>query len=230
VDKKIFGLSLIYSFLTIFFVVVLILPFRTIYQCQNFGTFYYYYPPFDFTDVLFVAKYVRFILSRGAIPFVAGFVVFIISMILFLKFSSDGSSRLSIVGYILGISSSGLLAASVIINYIVYIGRMMDLTSIFITIGIIVTQLNIGTLLFTKRNEFEYYIRTKRKIYRPVKIQPTIEEKPTHLEELALKHGTASILRDVQKPTEKIKEYCPFCGSEVMSDHLFCRKCGKKLK
>ncbi|MHA1383122.1 MAG: zinc ribbon domain-containing protein [Candidatus Helarchaeota archaeon] len=221
-DKKIFTICLIYSLLTVFFSIVLFLPFRVVYSFQNFSSYYYFYD-FSLEYYLFIPQTVRFVISRGIIPYIIGLILFIISMIFFLRFSIKGTPRLSTIGYILGICSCVALILSIIVDYLVYYGRMMDATALVIIAAICFTEINIGTMIFIKRNDLEHFFPLYiKKDYRPLKVK-RIE----HLTSIEQKPIFAKV---PSKPSELIKEYCPYCGAEVKLDHLFCRKCGKSLK
>ncbi len=97
---------------------------------------------------------------------------------------------------------------------------MVNYSSLIIMLAIAFTVLNLGTMLFLKRNAIETYVMPiKRKIGSDIeKIKP--------LEVLREKEISAS---KETEPSVKIGNYCAYCGLKVEPDHKFCRSCGKPL-
>ena len=226
-DKKVFAISLIYCFIAPFLIIPLFTPFRVIYDFENFGyyLFYYsYYSYYDLTYYFLIPQTVRLIFSRGVIPFIIGIIFFVISMILFLKFNT-GRKNMAFLGFLFCIISSGLLILSAVINFIVYTGRIMDPTALYITLAIGITEINLGILIFTNRKDIEEQV-IDYKDYKKL-----IQKRPDK-QKLVEKPIEEKILSDQPKPPsipEEEKEYCAFCGNEVKRSHNFCRKCGKAL-
>ncbi len=222
-DKKVFAYTLLYSFLVIFLIAVFLIPLRVIYQYKDYSYYSSLYYTQDPNYILLIAENVRLLASRGAIPYVIGFCAFIVSMILYLVFCGNGRSTYSISGYIFGLISTGLLIMSVLINMIVYSGRMIDYAVPIITLAISLTMFNVGTLLFLKRNDFEFYV-PKYKI--SIKTKPIKKdfEKIASVDEI-LKPPT----KTMPSKADFSKFFCPYCGSKVEKDHSFCRKCGQPL-
>lgn len=220
-DKNIFILSLFYALLAVFFAIALIIPFRVVFELESYfmNPFYYY----DYSSFFLISSNLRIIMSRGIIAFLPGLGLFVVSMILFLKFSNRGDSNMAKIGFILCICSAGLVLLSAFINYIVYSNRIITYAPILITIGIGLTQLNIGSIIFTKRNDLEAkYPRYGREVY-DYKKAKDIEPK------LPIREKTIPIMEKKPTKSEVTSNFCPFCGMQVEKDHNFCRKCGKTL-
>ena len=220
-DNKVCGLSILYGFLGIFFAVVIIIPFRVVYQLESFSYFYIF--GYDSPFFFLIPDNIRIIMSRGFIPFVAGLVLFAISLIIFIKFNNSGSPRSAKFGYFFVLCSAGLLILSVIINYVVYSNRIISYTPLLITVAISLTEINIGTLIFIRRNELEIAYskptKARREIIEEKKIKPIT---PPEIKTILSKEKIPT--------TEKPVHFCPYCGFNVGMDHNFCRKCGRALE
>ncbi len=215
-------LSILYGLIGIFFAVIIIIPFRVVYQLETFS--YFYILESDAPFFLLIPENLRIIMSRGFIPFVAGLVLFAISLIIFIKFSSSGSPRSAKIGFFFALCSGALLLLSFLVNYIVYSSRIISYVPLLITIATSITIINIGTLIFFRRDELEISIP------KPIKeVSGIIEEKkikPVTSPEIK----TILTSKEITPLSEKPLQYCPFCGNKVETDHNFCRRCGRSLK
>lgn len=159
-DKKIFILSIIYLSLLFFFILALFLPLRIVFLFKNI-----FYPSntyVSFESYFLTANSVPSVISRGTIPLIMAFILFLISVLIFLKFNLKGTADLAKFGYIFALCSSGLLILSIIINLMVYSCRMIDLDPLIITIVTSISIINISSMIFTKRNHFRQYFIEKK--------------------------------------------------------------------
>lgn len=101
---------------------------------------------------------------------------------------------------------------------------MINLTSLYIAIAIIITELNIGTMIFLNRNKLEKYSQKYM-----ISIIPIPKEE--QFNQLKLSEEKVAPISKISFPTSEIStEFCPYCGTKVELDHNFCRKCGNPLK
>lgn len=188
---------------------------RIVYQSLDL------YSPFNTSpqDLILTTENARILATRGGIPYIIGFILFFISMILFIKFSTRGSSKNFKFGYCFSLSSAIMLLVSIILNLITYSDRLTDYFSIILTFIISLTILNIGTMIFLKRKDFEIS---------SIPLKPSIKKEEERKVLEILSSGEKPISNKLE-PSESITKYCSQCGMKVDTDHTFCRNCGNVL-
>ncbi len=151
-------LRFFYDSIIIFFILILILPLRVAYEIS-----------LSIYNLIFVAHNLPFIISRGSILFILALIIFIISIFLFRKFYKTEDGKFAKYGYIASLISCLFAGQSILINYIIYFYRMINIASIYIGIVLVLTELNISTLIFLRRNDLED-VKQSKKIKKHTKI------------------------------------------------------------